>query len=182
LQLPSPANEGQFPYRLALKNAATGRLVTEGKVHRGEYYGLVLVRETKKREYQHQRRYVYAFTLDINGRSQLLYASSVHEDGRLPGAGRRYPPEIRLGPSQRFRISAPFGVDSYILLTTTQPIPDPQIFSFAGVRTGDRGIPAGEPAPGLPGLVNRLMQQSQGSPLATATDWSIQRLIVESTP
>jgi len=175
LQLPSPADEGDFPYRLVLKNAATGKLTVGGMVYEGDSYGLVLVRDPKKR--QGERRYVYAFALDNAGRSQLLYASQNNEDGLLPAIRSSFPQEIELGSAKRFTISAPFGVDTYMLLTTAQPIPDPSVLTFDGVRSGDRDARGGS---GLQGLINKVMRQNRGSTVATPVDWSLQRICLES--
>lgn len=40
MQLSSPSDKGDFPYRLALKNSATGEIKTRGPLMEGENYGL----------------------------------------------------------------------------------------------------------------------------------------------
>jgi len=86
------------------------------------------------------------------------------------------PQEIRLGKG--FSVSAPFGVDSYILLSTSQPIPDPSVLSFDGVRSGNPRIRGGS---GLPSLINNVMHQIRGVTVATPPDWSLQRVSLESS-
>ena len=75
-------------------------------------------------------------------------------------------------------ITPPFGVDSYVLLTTEEQVPDPAVFEAKGVRTRsfDRG-----PANPLDALLRRVGDHTRGfASEETPTSWSIQRVSLKS--
>ena len=85
---------------------------------------------------------------------------------------------IALGPVELFRIQPPFGVDTFVMLTTETPLSDPGVLQGTGVRARDLKGPADDP-------LGRLLAQVGASkrravPLVTPTEWSIQRLTIES--
>lgn len=149
LTLESPPSQDSFPYRLALRNADTGEFYAGGDVRDGENYKLYLrAREEDLKSAKNlARRWVYIFTIDSFGECTLLYPASARgNEGNLQpyalvNEQPNFEPLIPLpGDKVDFSIAAPFGVDSYFLLTTQEAI-DPSIFTAEGVRTraGTRG-------------------------------------------
>ena len=183
LRLQPPADPGLFPYRLALRNAATDDVRTEGPLRDGEGYGLLLRASDEDLERGVERRYVYVFALDSHGNSTLLFprASAGNVENHLPyPSDDGFPNKIPLGRPRLFRVGPPFGVDTYVLLSTVQPIPDPTVLEFRGVRT--RGNGSGHATP-LARLLARVGSASRGVPAAEApADWSIERLTLRSVP
>ncbi len=150
LTLESPPSQDSFPYHLALRNAAASEFHTSGDVRDKEKYQLYLKADEAalKSAKNLARRWVYVFAIDSFGECTLLYP----EEGRgnegnlqpyaMVGEQPKFEPQIEL-PGAKFEIAAPFGVDSYFLLTTEQAV-DPSAFTAQGVRTraGTRGAAA----------------------------------------
>jgi hypothetical protein len=183
LLLESPPDNGTFPFHLALRNSVTGELRTAGQTREGEGYGLVLEPEGNGPGVTLSQRYVYVFALDSDGNSTLLFPSATGG-----GGGENFlPPVVEglvrwetvpLGPRQRFTVQKPFGIDTFVMLTTQTPLSDPGVLQGAGVRARDLKVAANDP-------LGRLLAQVGASrrravPLVTPTEWSISRLTVES--
>src|SRR5882672_4323802 len=86
------------------------------------------------------------------------------------------PSEIPLGEQPSFRARAPYGIDTYFLLTTDEALPDPWSLEWDGLRSvGGRG--------GTSPLQQLLeLGGTTRSPLRTPLNWSIEQLIFESVP
>ena len=176
LQLEAPPGEGNFPYILVLKNIQTEKTLTEGTVSQGEQFRLVLQAEEAALKRGVEKRYVYVFSLDSFGNSTLLFplkAQGVVEN-RVP-IDTPPPAEIPLGT--RFEIGPPFGVDTYILLTTREPISEPEVLEYQGIRTRGK-----EPETPLGRLLYRIGSETRGQKLLTPVDWSIAALSLKSMP
>jgi hypothetical protein len=184
LQLESPVNPGLFPYHLGLRNAKTGDIRADGVIRAGESYGLVLRAEPKELERGVEQRYVYVFNIDSFGNGTLLFpsASGGNVENRVPyesATAEGFRSEIKLGKSRVFEVGPPFGMDTYILLSTVQPIPDPTVLQFRGVRRRG-GSSGGESS--LARLLASVGSPRRGSPVEEPSDWSIDRLSVRSLP
>jgi hypothetical protein len=188
LELPAPpggANEA-FPYRLALKRAdsATGTkpsdkgLIQDGTVVEGDTYGLVLRAEGKITA-STPRRWVYVLAIECSGEGQLLYPRS-GEGNFLPEKGpdaKAWPTEIDLsGTSGAFSIGSPFGIDTYILLTTADQIADLSAFSFSGVLQAARGGPKSP----LAQLLGNASANARGINPVVPVNWSVQYMPIRS--
>ena len=179
-------------YRLALKNAATGTLIKgdglkletsseTGRKHvlpvmpvlnGGEKYSAVLQADVEALKHMFEQRFVYVFCLDSQGRSQLLWPR-----GGL-GNSQRFPPppvgnavspeEISL--NAMFSVGAPYGVDTYVMLTSLTPIPDATVLEFDGVRSGSRGRDDSNP---LQRLLESVGNPTRGAVRDSPADWSI---------
>jgi hypothetical protein len=152
LTLESPHSQDSFPYHLTLRNADTGEFYAGGDVRDGDNYKLYLKADQAdlKNAKALARRWVYIFTIDSFGECTLLYPAAARgNEGNLQPYAMvneqpRFEPLIALpGDKYDFSIAAPFGVDSYFLLTTQEAI-DPSVFTAEGVRT--RGASAGADA------------------------------------
>jgi hypothetical protein len=182
LTLESPP-EDAFPYHLALRGGATAAARTTGELVAGETYGLLL---RAHREDLDGRliapRYAYVFTLDSFGKSTLLYPRSAqggveNRYPRTPASDGSYPTEISLGTGPAFRVSEPFGTDTYFLITTVEPIATPTVLEFDGVR---RRGPQGRSV--LEELLSQRGGPMRGSELVTPLTWSLERLTLHSRP
>ncbi len=182
LQLESPADPGMFPYHLTLRNDKTGLAQTDGIVRGGEGFGVVLRAREEDVARGIERRYVYVFVIDSFGNSTLLFpsVSRGNAENRVPyesTSDAGFPTEISLGKSHLFKVGPPFGVDTYFLLSTVQPIPDPTVLQFSGVRK--RAGAADSP---LARLLARVGSARRGLPAQAPADWSVDRLSLRSAP
>jgi hypothetical protein len=87
----------------------------------------------------------------------------------------RYPVEISLGDPQLFTITPPFGVDTYILLTTDEAI-STDALAWEGVRTRGAGSSA------LTTLLSNTGAATRGPQPITPAHWSVERLTIKSVP
>jgi Caspase domain len=175
LTLEAPQNQN-FPYRLALRRLPDGKLSTGGELLQGETYGLVLHADPADLTRGIAPRYVYVFLIDSLGRINLLFPSSVRGgvECRFPSqqGGEPWPPEIPLGEQPAFTILPPLGVDTFFLLTTADPIPDPSVLETDAVR--QRGPHGRTP---LEELLSTRGGARRSADLLTPADWSLERLM-----
>lgn len=190
LEITSPPDEGRFPYHLALKNARTGRLKTEGIVYQGEIYGLVLKTDNTEISPNFDFHYVYVFSIDKFGKSTLLFPNRLFGtiENKLPAKftdGGKLPAEIQLDNRVLFRISGDaFGINTFILLTCLESIPDPEVLHSEGVRTRGMGKDrkAGGPMNPLQKLLNFMTAPKRGISIISPSNWSIERISILSKP
>lgn len=178
LTLDSPPDDGAFPYSFALKNATTGVVKTVGdSVRDKETYGFVLRADEAALRNGCEKRYVYVFIIDSGGNCQLLYPIG-RSESRIPfeTAGQEnLPTELALGAKKAVAISPPFGVDTYIMLTTKESIPNPEQLTSPGVLT--RGAKGKSP---LSNLLFNVGAKTRGANPPAPTDWSIERITLRS--
>lgn len=123
-------------------------------------------------------RWVYILDIDCHGKGSLVYPQNYSEN-QYPGEGDennlvilRHAPTLKVGP--------PFGVDTMILLTTAQPLPDPSVLNFEGVA---RGAARGVKTP-LEQLLSSASSGSRGlgAEVEVPTNWGIQTQSLRSIP
>jgi hypothetical protein len=169
--LESPA-EGRWPYRLVLRRERDAQIVGDGgSVDGDEAYSLELRATTAPA--RSGRRHVYVFTIDSYGQSMLLFPISGSVENHFPLAGAAPPPAIALGA--KFEGAPPYGIDTYILLTTDEPLSNPWILQWDGVRG-----PAVKPGNALERLLALTGTSQRGARVLTPATWSIERIVVES--
>ncbi len=169
-QLSGPPGQ-EFPYDLALRGLKNHLDVApEGSLLGGERYQFVL-RHNSRPTGSIVRRYAYVFTIDSQGDSSLLFPLLGRENHFEPDSQTLR--EIVL--PQTMTISAPFGRDTYFLLTSDEPIPNPGILEFRGFRR--RGPPG---ATCLEELLSQVGGTSRSDPPATTIGWSIDRWSFQS--
>lgn len=120
------------------------------------------------------QRHVYVFAIDSYGQSALLFPPSGSVENRFP-IGDALPTEIPLG---RVRITPPYGTDTYFLLTTAEPLFNPWLLQWDGIR-GER--------PKTRTALEQLLAETSASTrspasIVTPADWSIERVLVDSVP
>jgi hypothetical protein len=178
LNLSSPPDDGSYPFNLALKNTRTGAFLTAGTVTEGEEYSLVLLTDQERlKKWMGKSRYVYVFTIDINGKTQQIFPfqNTGNEGNKLPAKNYEFANEISLG-NVTFTITEPFGVDSYFLVTSDEAVNNFQAFNSEGVIT--RGAPGSSD---LETLLNSVGTASRGvQTTATPVNWSFQRIAITS--
>jgi Caspase domain/Domain of unknown function (DUF4384) len=161
---------GRSPYHLALRRDSTRALVSGAVTGHARYRAVLRGTNLPPRV---EARYVYLFVIDSHGRSILLFPRSASgsvenhfpvDDTIAP------PPEI---PVAAFEVAPPYGVDTYVLLTTDEPLPNPSILEWDGVR-------ANPTRPSTP-LEQFLIEIGYGTrSIVTPANWSIERVTWES--
>ncbi|HKS22635.1 MAG TPA: caspase family protein [Thermoanaerobaculia bacterium] len=158
---------GRWPYHLVLHG---DREVTD-KVAGGETYTLELRATAPLRSVP--RRHLYVFTINQYGESTLLFPLSGSVENHVPLAGA--PPVIPL--QAKFQIAKPYGVDTYFLLTTDEPLTNPWILEWEGVRSAP---PPTKTA--LERLLALTSSSERAARIVTPATWSIERIAIESVP
>jgi hypothetical protein len=123
-----------------------------------------------------ERRWVYVLDIDCHGKGSLIYPRDLTEN-QFPSdadAGLQFV----LPGAPTLRVGQPFGVDTLVMLSTAQPLPDPYALEFEGVATrGD----AGSASP-LDKLLTNTSRGMRGAPAPVPTDWGLDLLTLHSVP
>lgn len=171
--------DSRFPYHLAVRRSDESDIVRDGAVTGGNTYELLL--RAASRPSRVAPRYIYAFVIDSFGAGFLLFPKEGSVENRFPltpeaSSTTPYPPaDILLGRPSRFEIVPPYGIDSYFLLSTDEPLPDPSVLEWSGVRTR---------APGRTPLEQLLASTGSSArtpvTMATPANWSLEKVVLES--
>ncbi len=162
----------RFAYRLGVRRERDGEWASDVAIG-DEKYALYL--RAAKAPAAVPPRHVYVFAIDSHGQSFLLFGTSSVEN-RFPLAGN-HSNDISLGETGTFHIAPPYGVDTYFLLTTDEPLVNPRILEWDGVRAG-----APQPQNALEELLMLTSSAGRGPRRATPSAWSIERVVFESVP
>ena len=170
LTIKSSGDDRRFPYDLAFKPVVANQPPeANGTLPEGTYR-LMLEADTETiRSIQDtwglQERYVYIFVIDQQGRSTLLFPNGASKEKEhllpAPGFAKKTAQDLsllHLGEGGLIDVHAPFGTDTYVLLTSVRPVP--QIKEL--VESNE-----------VIGGTNRMRGQS---------DWSISRRFLQSVP
>jgi hypothetical protein len=169
---PAGASTSDY-YSLALVPASgDSPLAADATVRQGDVLKMALQSSDRVVE----KRWVYILDIDCHGKGTLLYPGNYSEN-QFPNAadnGRQFflpgAPALRIGP--------PYGVDTLILLSTAQPLPDPYALNFEGAASrGTRG--SGSP---LEKLLNQTSGGTRGFSGEIPTNWGIGLITVRSSP
>lgn len=172
LTLEVPEDGGSFPYRLALRNSMNGKLITEGNVIDGEIYGFALVLDSLLlKNWDKTKRWIYVLGIDSYGEVSLFYPTNGNVENREPEVINPLPTEIILGNKKLFKIGKPFGTDTYILLTSPDQIPNPELMESKGVKT--RSATQGNP---LVDLFSNIGSTTRAGNKIMPTEWSLNRI------
>jgi len=124
-----------------------------------------------------ERRWVYVLDMDCHGAGTLLYPLDYSEN-KFPNDadnGR----QIVLPGARTLRIGPPYGVDTLLLLSTAEPLPDPYALNFEGVA--ERGARAAE-TPLQKLLAETSGGKRGGSPAEIPTNWGLDLMTLRSIP
>ena len=170
----------------------TGFVMGDPQVRDGERFTLVLKSDAPIPAENLVPRWVYVFAIDSVGNSWLLFppAGNGNVENQIPPKSFDapiFPAEVDLGHGSALFSIGPacndcdrkdaFGVDTYFLLTTQQPISNPdQVFNFTGViRSGTRS--AQSP---LEALLQSASSGTRAPRPVVPTNWSIEKLSIQS--
>lgn len=162
------------PYRLALLREKTKELVRDGTVFGDETYSIVL-RAAQRLAARITPRYYYAFVIDSDGKSYLTFPPAGSGENHFPLRDPA-PSEIRLGNPSAFSIVRPYGIDTYFLLSTEEPLPNPSILEWDGVRAATWT----HPLTPLEELLFLTTTGTRSARVLTTSRWSIERVTFES--
>jgi hypothetical protein len=169
---PADASTANY-YTLAMVHASDDTTLTADQPARqGELLKLALQSSDRVIE----KRWVYILDIDCHGKGTLLYPLDYAEN-QFPSAadnGRQFV----LPGARTLRIGPPYGVDTLILLSTAQPLPDPYVLNFEGVASrGTRGMESP-----LEKLLNHTSGGTRGFSGEIPTDWGIALTTIRSIP
>jgi len=183
LKLSSPPGDSNFPYHLVVTEADSADQPEGSQIAIGDgrWYGLALKANPADLKHEVDRRKVYVFVIDSEGKGIPLYptlemgdvenvfpTAADTRDGKLPITKQ-------LGPSKLFQIGEPFGTDTYILLTLSpKDSIDLENLSWTGV--GERSNRGGGGA--LDALFSAVGTRSPRP--ATPSSWSLEKVEVVS--
>ena len=118
-------------------------------------------------------RFFYVFSIDSSGKGVLLFPLSGSVENRFPLTRGMPPAEIDLDAP--FHTLPPFGADTYLLLSSDEPLPDPYILEWDGVKT--RAF-SDSPLERL--LAMTISSSRAAAPLHISQIWSIERIVLET--
>jgi hypothetical protein len=167
---PDGASADDF-YKLALLRSDLSPVTASQILREGEQVWMAL----RSKGQITDSRWVYVLDINCHGKGVLMYPRGYSENqfpsdaeqGRtiiLPGAGG-------------FTIDDPYGIDTMILLSTKQPLPNPYALEFEG--TTRSGQAAQSP---LERLLTNASTGTRGSLEPIPTDWGIDVMALHSTP
>jgi hypothetical protein len=173
-ELTSPL-DSPAPYRLILLRPMSRSAVDDARFVGRQQYGLVL--RAHSSDPVIKPRYYYVFGIDSYGKSVLLFPLGGSVENRFP-IEREGEPSAREIPIGSVKSGPPYGRDTYILISTDEPLPNPSVLQWSGVRTrGPKGQTGLEELLSLTGGSKRSMD-----PVVTPARWSIDQLLIESVP
>jgi Caspase domain len=123
-----------------------------------------------------ERRWVYVLDIDCHGKGSLLYPRNA--TGNQFPSDADHDRQFVLPGSPTLRIGPPYGIDTLVMLSTAQPLPDPSALEFEGVAT--RGL-GGDASP-LGKLLADTSRGTRGAPADVPTNWGIDLLTLHSVP
>jgi hypothetical protein len=123
-----------------------------------------------------ERRWVYVLDIDCQGTGSLLYPLDYSENQFPSDADSGQ--QIILPGAKTLRIGSPYGLDTLILLSTAQPLPDPYALEFEGVGNGaSRGVESP-----LAKLLSDTSKGMRGPHPEVTTDWGLDLSTLRSIP
>jgi hypothetical protein len=192
LTLSGRPGQTEFPYQLVLRKAGSDASTHAPILYGGEQYKLFLQLDPQYKDTSATRRWVYVFAISQEGKGTLLFPQfgSGNEGNHLPRAEKDERPTAPVTPAIRLldepydlEIGEPWGTDTYIMISTKEAIPNPEIFDFEGVQStrgaGSRGS-SGSP---LQDLLEENGNSTRGAVAARSPgEWSIERITFQSAP
>jgi hypothetical protein len=169
---PGSTSSGDY-YRLAMVKASDQTLLpADQPAHEGDRMKMALNSDERVIE----RRWVYILDIDCHGQGSLLYPLDYSEN-QFPSAADN-DLRIVLPGARTLRIGPPYGVDTLILLSTAQPLPDPYALNFEGVASRGRR--------GTESPLQKLLSDTSGGTRAVRgeipTNWGLNLMTVRSIP
>ena len=169
---PADASTANY-YSLALVPAAGETpLAADEPAHQGDLLKMALQSSDRVVD----KRWVYILDIDCHGRGSVLYPGNYAEN-QFPNTADNARQFVLPG-SRTLRIGPPYGVDTLVLLSTAQPLPDPNVLNFEGVaQRGSRGMETP-----LQKLLSGTSAGTRGFPGEIPTNWGIGLITIRSVP
>ena len=170
----SPADASTAGYYSLALVPASGEtpLTADEPAHQGDLLKMALQSTDRVVD----KRWVYVLDIDCHGRGSVLYPGNYAEN-QFPSAadtGRQFV----LPGARTLRIGPPYGIDTLILLSTAQPLPDPYVLNFEGVaQRRSRGMESP-----LQRLLNETSAGTRGFSGEIPTNWGIGLITIRSVP
>jgi hypothetical protein len=206
VKLQSPRGDsGGFAYHLVLKNK-DGKVLSPSNaaLEDGEIFTMWLVAEKNRLGPTMEQRHVYIFDIDRSGTITLLYPflDKDHDDplypfldsskAQLPPEEIPFEPPIKIcGPDVKTSCAgdpkcpcqdpSPLGPETYVMLTTNEPLPNPLVLESEGVRTRNQSASRGASSP-LQDLLTNIGAKSRSGPAVTPVNWSVEQVFFQSVP
>lgn len=179
-----------FPYHLVLRKIGSDTNARGVVMYGDEKYKMFLQLDPNFKEATATRRWVYVFAISQQGQGTLLFPplGSGNEGNHLPRADRDEKPSAPATPLIRLldqpydlEIGPPWGTDTYVLISTKDAIPNPNIFNFEGVQS-TRGAESREDSGSpLQDLLDASGNSSRAAVAAKApSEWGIERITFRS--
>ncbi len=158
-------------YRLAVQDE-TGRAANVPLIGNANYRVALKTDQPDKLA----TRYYYAFVIDRLGKSFLIYPlrNSGSVENRFPI--RTPETTIKLPDASRFRILPPYGTDTYFLLSTDEPLANPSVLEWDGIRTPTFT----KPLTALEELFLLTTDPTRGRRVINTGGWSLEKVVYES--
>ncbi len=180
-----------FPYALVLRKPGSNTNARGPILYGDEDYKLFLQLDSKFKDANATRRWVYVFVISQDGQGLLLFPpkGQGNEGNHLPRADKDEKatapavPLIQLLDQQvDLTIGSPWGTDTYVLISSKDPIQTPNIFEFDGVRSSRGGESRGIGGSPLEDLLSSYGDSSRGAarPAGSPSEWSIERISFQS--
>ena len=150
-------------YTLVFRNLASQAIVRDGELVRaGDRLEMMLTSPASVTE----KRWIYVLDINCRGQGTLLYPVEFSEN-QFPNDAENGE-QIHLRGAKAVEVGSPFGLDTVIVISTAQPLPDPYALNFDGVTT--RGIKTQNP---LGQLLSKTSRGTRGLQSAVPTDWGM---------
>jgi hypothetical protein len=170
----SPADASAANYYSLVLLPATGEapIANDQPVHQGDLLRMALQSTARVIE----KRWVYILDIDCHGKGTVLYPGNYSEN-QFPNEADNARQFVLPG-ARTLRIGPPYGVDTLILLSTAEPLPDPYILNFEGAATrSTRGIDSP-----LARLLSQTSGGTRGLSNEVPTNWGIAATTIRSIP
>jgi hypothetical protein len=169
---PSSASSADYYTLTMVKASDQSPMPAEQVAHEGDRMKMALNSD----DLVIDRRWVYILDIDCHGKGSLLYPLDYSEN-EFPSAadnGR----QIVLPGARTLRVGKPYGVDTLILLSTAQLLPDPYALNFEGVASrGTRGTESP-----LQKLLTDTSGGTRGPQPEIPTNWGLYLMTIRSIP
>lgn len=183
MQLESPPEQqGCFPYQITgFRHLYTRERRLAGDTLRaGEHFAIQVTADPLALHQAVQNpdcppQYLYVFSIDQAGNSYLQYPR--RSEPNLVRLNQNAPLEIVAG---RFEVTEPYGVDTYLLLSTDKALPDPAVLEWTGTRLRTEPSQAEIGAHPLLPLLYHVQTGRRSSPPPVPQYWAIQRFPILS--
>jgi hypothetical protein len=169
---PADASTGNYYTLTIVPATGAGQGQAEAPARQGDQFKMALHSTDRVIE----RRWVYVLDIDCHGKGSLVYPLDYAENQFPSDAdnGRQFV----LPGARTLRVGPPYGVDTFILLSTAQPLPDPYVLNFEGVTA--RGSRSADSP--LARLLANTSGGTRGFSGEVPTNWGIALTTMRSVP